>query len=403
MAEESVDELTKMRKLHEAFEHFTMASQALEQSYAGLKERVSYLTDELEQKNRELAASLSQTSEAKDYLGGILESLAEAIIVVDNSGTVTMANRAAGQMMGSAPDALTGLQFEGLGIPDGDEEGEAGLQTPGGRFDVLISRSTIVDAEGVARGRVILLQDITRLKELEAAEERNHRLIAMGEMAAKIVHEIRSPLCSIELYASMLAKDLEGTRHTDMAQGISSGIRSLNNVLTNMLFFAKPRQPSLRPSDLGRVLGETVFLLKPTAEAQGVSLELSSGTVAGNAMCDIELMKQVLLNIILNAIQASPEGSTVRITRSIEDGLECIEVHDDGCGIHKADIARIFDPFFSTKDRGTGLGLAISARIMQAHGGGIRVQSEPGQGTSFFLSVPLEGTMNGASRERCET
>ena len=115
------------------------------------------------------------------------------------------------------------------------------------------------------------MQDITRLKELEAAEERNHRLIAMGEMAAKIVHEIRSPLCSIELYASMLARDLGGTPNAEMAEGISSGIHSLNNVLTNMLFFAKPRQAALRPSEVCRAIEGTVYLLKPMAESHGLT------------------------------------------------------------------------------------------------------------------------------------
>lgn len=394
---EQIDEVTKMRRLHEAFEHFTSASKALEQSYGGLKERVRYLTEELEQKNRELASALSQTEEAKDYLGGILDSLSEAIIVVDPEGTVTMVNRAAGRMMAARPDEIVGLMFSVLGIPEGNtEDGEAELRTPVGKLNVIVSRSAIMDAEGTVRGTVVLLQDITRLKALEEAQERNHRLIAMGEMAAKIVHEIRSPLCSIELYSSMLARDLEGTKHTEMAEGISSGIKSLNNVLTNMLFFAKPRQAAPAPADLGRTLQETLFILKPMADTHGVALELS-GATSGRALCDTELVKQVLMNIILNAIQASPEGAKVRIVHEETPLCETIEIHDEGPGISKENMARIFDPFFSTKDRGTGLGLAISARIMEAHQGAIKVQSEPGRGTSFYLSLPREGYEGGCT------
>ena len=379
----STEELQRIQKLHEAFTQFTSASRALEQSYADLKDRVRYLTEELGEKNRALAGALSQTEEAKDYLSGILESLSEAIIVVDPAGTVTMANAASGRMLGMTAGAIVGAEFKSLGIPE--DSPEAWL--PHARLDVIVSRSAITGAEGMTRGYVVLLQDITRLKELEAAQERNHRLIAMGEMAAKIVHEIRSPLCSIELYASMLARDLGGTPNAEMAEGISSGIRSLNNVLTNMLFFAKPRKAALRPSEVCRAIEGTVYLLKPMAESHGLTIAFS-GDSGVLALFDIELMKQVLMNIILNAIQAAPQGSEVRVTCAESAGAAVIEVHDDGPGISREDAERIFDPFFSTKDRGTGLGLAISARIMEAHRGSIRVESGPGRGTSFLLSLP---------------
>ncbi len=377
------EELKKMQRLHEAFTQFTSASKALEQSYADLKGRVRYLTDELGEKNRALAGALAQTEEAKDYLGGILESLSEAIIVVDTAGTVTMANAASGRMLGMSTEGIVGAGFASLGIPE--DADEAWLAAS--RLDVIVSRSAITDAEGMTRGHVVLLQDITRLKELEAAQERNHRLIAMGEMAAKIVHEIRSPLCSIELYASMLARDLGGTPNAEMAEGISSGIRSLNNVLTNMLFFAKPRKAALRPSEVCRAIEPTVYLLKPMAASHGLTIAFSGGPGV-LALFDLELIKQVLMNIILNAIQAAPSGSEVAVTCSERGGAAVIEVHDDGPGISREDAGRIFDPFFSTKDRGTGLGLAISARIMEAHRGTIRVESGPGRGTSFLLSLP---------------
>jgi len=226
-----------------------------------------------------------------------------------------------------------------------------------------------------------------QLKELEAQNERNYRLIAMGEMAAKIVHEIRSPLCSIELYASMLARDLEGTQHLDMAKGISTGISSLNNILTNMLFFAKPQKPILRPVDICRLLGETVFMLMPMLESRGLRFIRGIGqgvSVRGDA----DLLKQVFLNILLNAIQATPEGGAVTGSCRNEGQSAVLEISDEGPGIEPQNIEKIFDPFFSTKEKGTGLGLAISAKIVQAHGGTIRVKSTPGHGAAFCLSFP---------------
>jgi len=232
-----------------------------------------------------------------------------------------------------------------------------------------------------------LEKDITRIKELEAWNERNHRLIAMGEMAAKIVHEIRSPLCSVELYASMLARDLEGTQHLDMAKGISTGISSLNNILTNMLFFAKPQKPLLRPVEICRLLEETVFMLMPMLESRGLKFirEIGQGvSVRGDA----DLLKQVFLNILLNAIQATPEDRAITANCRNEGQSALIEISDEGPGIEAENIEKIFDPFFSTKEKGTGLGLAISAKIVQAHGGTIKVMSIPGHGAMFRLSFP---------------
>lgn len=234
------------------------------------------------------------------------------------------------------------------------------------------------------------LNDSRRLKELEAHQERNHRLIAMGEMAAKIVHEIRSPLCSIELYASMLARELEGSGHIDLAKGISTGIRSLNNILTNMLFFALPQKPSFRRVSVQKVLEESLFMLMPMIEARGITpdnmLECDS-VIQG----DPELMKQVFLNIIINAVQVTPEGGEIGISlRKVGDGA-VVDVRDGGGGIGRDDMERIFDPFFSTKEKGTGLGLTIASRIMQAHDGLIKVKSSTGDGSCFQLFFPLEG------------
>jgi len=246
------------------------------------------------------------------------------------------------------------------------------------------------------RGHVILFKDISRIKELEGQNERNHRLIAMGEMAAKIVHEIRSPLCSIELYAGMLAKDLEGTEHLNLAKGISTGISSLNAILSNMLFFAKPQKPVLRQVDVCRLLDETAFMLMPLIDSRNLhfSKEIEQGvTVSGDA----DLLKQVFLNILLNAVQVTPEGRAVKAICRDEQAAAVIEVSDEGPGIDPENIEKIFDPFFSTREKGTGLGLTISARIVQAHGGTIRVKSEKGAGSRFLISFPENAASSGGT------
>jgi signal transduction histidine kinase len=225
-----------------------------------------------------------------------------------------------------------------------------------------------------------------RLREMEEHHRRNHRLIAMGEMAAKIVHEIRSPLCSIELFSNMLSNDLEGTGHAEMAKGISTGIKSLNNILSNMLFFAKPQKPSFRDVKLRDVICETTEILTPLMVNRGIKLE--SSVSEENLVADSELMKQVFMNIFLNAIQAMPEGGTIKISTKDRDGYLSVEVADEGVGLGDTDMEGIFDPFFSTKEKGTGLGLSIAHKIMQSHNGYIRARRNNGKGSTFCLYFP---------------
>ena len=374
-------------RLNEAFENFTLASKSLESYYERLQEKVQYLTDEIAQKNIQLGDALSRTEEAKDFLKGILQSLHEAIIVLDPDRNVTMVNRAAEQLLSLRAEEVTGTAFSRLDFAVEKDVAETILVVGERRCSVIISRSEVRDADGGVRGEVILFQDISRIRELEALQERNNRLIAMGGMAAKIVHEIRSPLCSIELYAGMLARELEGTGQTELAKGISTGIRSLNNILTNMLFFARPQKPRFGDVDLLRVVDESVFMLKPMMDARGLLMvreQVGATAVSGDA----ELLKQVFLNILINAIHASPEGHSIKISTGDDGDFVVASIQDEGEGIAEECLESIFDPFFSTREKGTGLGLTIASKIMQAHGGTIRVKSRVGKGTTFQLCFP---------------
>ncbi|MCG6550875.1 MAG: ATP-binding protein [Candidatus Magnetominusculus sp. LBB02] len=387
---ENVKPIEDISRLNDAFQNFMLASQSLEHMYQQLKDRVVYLTGELEQKNKLLEKALYDTEEAEDYLKGILESLSESIIVLDPSGNVTMFNRAAQILTGLSAADVIGRPFNALGIKFEDEGADTFMKTRKKQHNVFMSRSNVSDSRGFVRGQVIMIQDMTRMKELESHQERNKRLIAMGEMAAQIVHEIRSPLCSIELYASMLENELGSAPQTNFAKGIYTGIRSLNNILTNMLFFAKPQKPVFHSSTLNPIVSETIFMLMPLVEARGIQFtrsECSDAQVLG----DSELLKQVLMNVIINAIQAAGEGGEIFINECINDNKAAVvEVRDNGEGIDSENLERIFDPFFSTKEKGTGLGLAIASKIMLAHGGIIRAKSKKGKGSTFQIVLPLK-------------
>ncbi len=373
-------------KLNEAFHNFTQASKSLETYYEKLREKVQYLTQELEQKNAQLNLAILEVGESKDYLQAVLQSIGEAIIVLDQEDRVTMLNRAAEELLCLRKQDVAGTMFRDLAFTIEESSSGTRLTINDTAYDVILSRSTVSGPEGSVRGYVILIKDITRIKDLERQHERNQRLISMGEMAAKIVHEIRSPLCSIELFSTMLSNDLKNTAHSDMASGISTGIKSLNNILTNMLFFAKPQKPAFRDIELSEAITESVNMLTPLIQIRGIKLIQDTPRVVVRS--DMELLKQVFMNIILNAVQAMPGGGNLKITTNAGDEYTAVSVIDDGEGISPENIEKIFDPFFSTKDKGTGLGLAIAHKIMQTHGGFIRAHRNQEKGSTFCVSFP---------------
>jgi signal transduction histidine kinase len=385
----------RIRHLNEAFSSFTATSGLLEEYYRKLRETVRYLTVELEDRNARLKDALADAETAKDNLRCVLQSMGEAIVVLDREGNVTMVNRAATEMLGEAVADAVGKPFADLDLSLGTDGAGTVLAAGGRRYDIIASRSDIVDPSGAVRGSVLLVRDITRMKELESQYERNRRLIRMGEMAAKIVHEIRSPLCSIELYATMLESELGEAEPSRLSRGISSGILSVNNILTNMLLFAKQQKPAMVRIDAAAMVDAALRLLEPMTGSRGIALERS---VSGHPALDgdPELLKQVLLNVVLNAVQATTGGGRIAVSLREENSGAVIEVSDEGEGIREEDRERIFDPFFSTRVKGTGLGLAIASRIMQAHGGFIRVRSALGSGSVFALHFPPDaGTPEG--------
>ncbi len=374
--------MEELKKLSEAFTTFNLASETLQEYYRNLRHQVVRLSEELQRKNTELQRTLG-------FLNSVLQGMKEAIIVLDGEGKILMMNRAAEELLMMDVSEAAGRRPEEYGYDFGrigrDSE-EVGIETAGGRKELLVSLSDVLDGGGDIIGRVILLRDITAQKAAEAEKERNKRLIAMGEMMSSIVHELRNPLCSIELYASMLYKELEGTQHESLAMGVSTGVRNLNNSLTNMLYFARPRIPRSAPCEIKRLTEEALALIRPVIESRGISVERRMDETVVNG--DPGLLKQVILNLMLNAVQAMEKGGVLGISTETDGRDFHMHVSDTGCGITPEHAERIFDPFFTTRDEGTGLGLSISLKIMQAHGGTIRAKSLPGEGSVFTLCFP---------------
>ena len=375
-----------VERLNEAFQNFAIASKSLETYYELLRERVRNLTAELEKKNKQLNEALADAERNKEYLNAILYNLEEAIIVIDPDDKVTMLNKAAEKLLNLHPAEVIGKEFTDLNFSITRNCSETFLTVKGNKYNIIFSRSRVIDSEGGLKGSVILIKDITRLRELEIQQERNQRLISMGEMAAKIVHEIRNPLCSIELFSSMLEKEIENPVHKELARGISTGISNLNNILKNMLFFARPHKPLMKNIMLNKVLDDSVLMFVPFMESRKVRVKKS--LFACEISGDAELLKQVFMNIIINAIQSMADGGDLDMIMRRKEKNVVVDLNDNGGGIKHEYIEKIFDPFFSTKDTGSGLGLAIASMIMQAHGGYIKIRSKEGEGSTFSLYFP---------------
>ncbi|PIQ97924.1 MAG: PAS domain-containing sensor histidine kinase [Nitrospinae bacterium CG11_big_fil_rev_8_21_14_0_20_56_8] len=400
--------------LNRAFQAFNDATQQLQSSYENLQERIKVLDLELARKNEELEKNLQEKEAVKNYLHNILESLTTGVIVVDGTGEITTFNRTAGSIAGLEPENCIGKRLKTVFQSDLFDNivnrlARTGQQqlaldreiatAQGRKIHVRISASPLTGPGDEAIGTVLIVQDITQILRLEEEAQRNQRLRATGEMAAGIAHEIRNPLASIELFASLLKKDLEGDEEKrKLAEHISSGVKNMDRIISSVLLFAKSAQPSRQKCDLAHLLVELTENSSDILIPANVKIvrQFTSGNVMANG--DDALLKQVFLNLIRNGIQAMPGGGELRLTTAIETGPDgkrgdhrnylTVTVADTGVGIPRDQFDQIFNPFFTTKDRGTGLGLAISHNIIKAHQGTIHSESEEGKGTAFVVKIP---------------
>jgi two-component system sensor histidine kinase AtoS len=229
------------------------------------------------------------------------------------------------------------------------------------------------------------------LKKTEAQLIRSEKLAALGQLAAGIAHEIRNPLTSINILIHSLTENFptKDSRWEDL-KVIEEEILRINEIVDQFLRFAKPAPPLLDKTDLIPIFEETLQLLRPQIEKGKIAVQKEFEPLPLITV-DREQIKQVILNLLMNAIQAMPGGGQLSMSgRFSRDGYWVeLTVQDSGVGIPPEDLDKLFDPFFSTKEGGIGLGLSIAHRIIDQHHGKIEVESNPGKGTLFTISLPV--------------
>lgn len=366
-----------------ALQEFTRSTDRMEASYRLLEGRVQELDRELERKNQDLAFT-------SEYLGNLLESMDEGVVAIDTEGRVTHFNRAAGQILGYAAEEIVGHSFAGVferAFTAPPQPGAMGLRARSGRFVPLRERdSPIEDRPGRVLGQVKTFQDLSEITALREQVRQMDRLAAIGEMAATVAHEIRNPLGGIRGFAALLARDVpEEDPRRRLVEKILQGAQSLERVVNELLEYTRPVELRLKPASARAVADAAISFLGIDPALHRVHNALPA---EWKIRADAEKLRQVFLNVLLNAVQSMEDGGEIHVSGELDETHVIVNVRDAGCGMDAEQLASMFSPFFTTKERGTGLGLAISRKIIEGHGGNIAAESAPGAGTTVRLLLP---------------
>ncbi len=404
-------------RLERAFQAFHHSAERLGGRYVMLTEALRELEDRLDARNRELQSALAAERDLRERLHTVVESLGAGLLVADANGAVTLSNRAARQLL--AREQLEGATLAELlpgtlRVVDGARS--ARRPSPASVAEVLAELTGTVIAEGAvgSAGRtqarlvltrhadsapesrlVVVLHDETRLKKLEGELRRRDRLAAVGTASGQIVHQIRSPVTSLELLTSLLADQLGADPvHGEIIQEIRQSLGRLERTLSNLLHFLGSGRIE-RHSVPIRELMERALRAVPRSQIQSpIEFRIAVSPVDLQAAVDPELLEQVLMNLITNAVQAMPNGGSLALgaeavlTETNEIAEVRLTVEDTGAGIPAAELERIFDPFVTGRAHGTGLGLTLVHNVVEAHGGTLEIQSEVGRGTRVTLLLP---------------
>lgn len=248
------------------------------------------------------------------------------------------------------------------------------------------------DVDKERLGSVMFLRDMTDVRRLEAEVRRREKLAAVGNLAAGVAHELRNPLSSIKGYATYFGGRFpEGSSDREAAEIMVKEVDRLNRAISDLIGLSRPTDVRPQPTDMTRLLGDTLRLIEQDAAARGVRVGLNTADDVPPLPLDPDRMRQVLLNLCLNALEAMPDGGELdlSLTMDADGGKALLEVRDTGTGIAPDALPHIFDPYYTTKGQGTGLGLATVHKIVEAHGGSITVSTVPGAGTVFHVFMPL--------------
>jgi two-component system sensor histidine kinase AtoS len=368
---------------------------------------------QLEEAYHTLEERAIQLVNIQDYTQAIMRSITSGVITVGPDGSVTTVNLAAERMMGMQEEDMVPRRIEVLFRDDGGLgsnlarilEGrtpklvvEIQAVTLGGvTLHAQVAMARMRDVGGRVFGAVITFEDVSEVRALTDQLIRADRLAAMGELTAGVAHEVRNPLGIIRASVQLVedAHD-DPVRVAGATRIIKQEIDRLDRVIKALLDFGRPSTPTLRPTSIGDVVEDVVLFTRQFAVQAQVKIATEYAGEVPLVVADPDQLKQVLVNLVSNAVQSmEATGGTISVRVWSDDAFVFISVADTGPGMEPAVAERVFDPFYSTKDGGTGLGLTIVHRIIDQHGGRIEVTSAPGEGTRFTVALPAASQREG--------
>ncbi|MEO8440374.1 MAG: ATP-binding protein [Spartobacteria bacterium] len=366
----------------------------------------------------ENAQLFTEVQNAKIYNETLLQNLTTGVVAADRNGFITVFNREVEQItdlpasellarkISNLPEPMRDILSETLTCGERQEDREIALRA-GEKSTILRASSSLFHGQdGEPLGALMVLTDITTLKRLEMQIRRSDRLASLGTLSAGMAHEIKNPLVSIKTFAQLLPERYQDSdfRETFFSL-IGHEVDRIDSLVNQLLRFARPAKPLLKPMHVHEVLEKALLLVGHRLYQKDIKLTRSWQAEVDTIRADADQIEQVFLNFFINALDAMKPGGSLTVATEIgttdiwptalpDDSGEVreilrITVQDDGSGIKPEDVAHVFDPFFTTKDYGTGLGLSVVHGIVQEHGGQIEVESELARGTSFHILLPL--------------
>jgi two-component system, NtrC family, sensor histidine kinase PilS len=366
----------------------------------------SYLAESLETVGQKLELATEQVADLQELNQVVVRSIHSGLITADLGARVLYVNEFGEGILGRRVGELRGRRLreifgsvlfepsalEARATLAGLERLEIAYGRPGGEdVDLGVSVSPLATADPRNAGYLLVFQNLTDIKRLEREVRTNEKLAAVGEMAARLAHEIRNPLGSISGSAQVLMSEPNISAEQERLLAIiTRESKRLSDTLNQFLLQTRPPQRRAGPVDLGVVIAETVELLRNGPEvSSGHRVEFVSEGGPHVCLADPDQITQVFWNLARNGLEAMPDGGVLQVGVRSDEGDFLLSVRDEGRGITRDEQRRVFEPFHSTSPVGTGLGLAISYQIVREHKGEIQLRSAPGRGTEVLVRLPL--------------
>jgi two-component system sensor histidine kinase FlrB len=375
-----------IEQLEQTFEIFNQVSQELDISYRELEGKVVGMTKELAAARTARLQELAEKERLADRLGSLVAALPGGVLIVNRQQRICDANPEAIELLGQPLIGEGWIDVVERCAGHCPEDSEQVLRLKSGKHISIVSR--LLDRSG---DHVVLITDVSDIHQLQVQLGRKKRLTAMGEMSARLAHQIRTPISSTTLYLSQLARqDLPAVERARIVGRVSEGLTTMGSLVDSMLTFVRGGSSTRKVLPLNSVFADFSAVVMPQVEMAGASLSLPVIDDTLWLEADRDALVGVLCNLVMNALELCTEPAHLDIwVGALNPQYLQISVRDNGPGIPDDIIERIFDPFFTTRAQGTGLGLAVVDMVIGSHGGEIAAANRATGGAEFLLTLPI--------------